>query len=74
MVAHMTPKPDDLLGTAETARLLKRSHRTVHRLVKSGQLTPYMTAPGGFAGSYLFLRSDVEALARTLEPMPDTGS
>jgi hypothetical protein len=54
--------PPDLIGTAEAARILKKSHRTVHRLVESGDLVPVLTAPGGFAGAFLFSRDDVEAL------------
>lgn len=52
----------DLIGTAEVARLLGKSHRTVHRLVESGQLVPALTAPGGFNGAFLFNREDVERL------------
>lgn len=52
----------DLIGTAEAATILGRSARTVHRLVEAGDLTPAVVAPGGFAGVYLFARSDVEAL------------
>jgi excisionase family DNA binding protein len=51
------------IGTAEVARLLNKSHRTVHRMVKDGRLVPAMTAPGGFAGTFLFDRSEVERLA-----------
>jgi len=53
----------ELIGTAEAARLLFCSHRTVHRMVKAGELTPAHVAPGGPAGIFLFNRSDVEALA-----------
>lgn len=45
--------------------MLKRSHRTVHRLVESGTLVPALTAPGGFKGTYLFRREDVEALVES---------
>jgi hypothetical protein len=54
---------NDLIGTAEAARLLGKSPRTVHRLVQSGELTPALTAPGGFKGSYMFNRVDVERVA-----------
>lgn len=50
----------DLIGSAEAARILGKSPRTVHRMVKAGDLTPVMTAPGGFAGTYLFSRAEVE--------------
>lgn len=53
----------DLIGTAEAATVLKRSIRTVHRMVKAGELTPAMIAPGGYVGTWLFNRADVEALA-----------
>ena len=52
----------DLIGTAEAARLLGKSPRTVHRLVNSGDLKPALTAPGGYSGAYLFKRADVERL------------
>lgn len=55
----------NLIGTAEAAQMLGKSHRTVHRLVESGQLVPALTAPGGFKGAFLFKREDVE---RLMEP------
>lgn len=60
---HMPTETDTLIGTAEAARILGKSPRTVHRLVASGRLTPAHVAPGGYAGSYLFRREDVQALA-----------
>lgn len=57
-------QPQDLIGTAEAARILDRSHRTIHRLVQTGDLTPALVAPGGRAGVFLFNRADVEALAQ----------
>ena len=53
---------DNLIGTAEAAKMLGKSHRTVHRLVEAGELVPVLTAPGGFKGAFLFKRSDVERL------------
>lgn len=58
----MTHTPD-LIGTAEAASILGKSHRTVHRMVDAGTLTPALVAPGGFKGVYLFNRRDVERLA-----------
>lgn len=58
------PRTPDLIGTAEAARILNKSHRTVHRMVKAGRLTPAMKAPGGFAGTFLFDRVEVENLAK----------
>lgn len=58
---HIT---EDLIGTAEAARILGKSPRTVHRLVDSGDLTPAITAPGGHHGTFLFRRGDVEKLAQ----------
>lgn len=52
----------DLIGTAEAARLIERSPRTIHRLVRAKQLTPVHTAPGGHHGAWLFSRADVEAI------------
>lgn len=57
---------DNLIGTAEAARILSKSHRTIHRLVESGQLVPALTAPGGFKGAFLFNRADVERIAADL--------
>jgi excisionase family DNA binding protein len=58
------PRTPDLIGTAEAARILNKSHRTVHRMVKAGRLVPAMKAPGGFAGAFLFDRAEVDALAK----------
>lgn len=52
-----------LIGTVEAARILDKSPRTVHRMVKAGRLTPAMKAPGGFAGAFLFDRDEILALA-----------
>lgn len=52
------------IGTAEVARILNKSHRTVHRMVKDGRLVPAMTAPGGFVGTFLFDRDEVMALVK----------
>lgn len=60
----MSTDTTNLIGTAEAAQLLGKSHRTIHRLVKSGALTPALTAPGGPKGSFLFARADVERLAK----------
>ena len=54
---------ENLIGTAEVAKILNKSHRTVHRMVESGALVPVMTTPGGAHGAYLFARADVERLA-----------
>lgn len=59
-MANSTP---DLIGSTEAARILGKSPRTVHRLVASGHLRPAVTAPGGFKGTFLFLRADVLRLA-----------
>lgn len=61
----MPPTEDQLIGTAEAARILKKSHRTVHRLVESGALKPAMTTPGGPVGAFLFRKADVEALVKS---------
>lgn len=57
----MTTTPH-LIGTAEVAQILGKSPRTVHRMVKAGTLIPAMTAPGGFAGTYLFDRAEIERI------------
>lgn len=56
---------ESLIGSVEAARILGKSPRTIHRLVKAGDLTPVHTAPGGQHGSYLFDRAAVERLAET---------
>ena len=61
----MPPNEDQLIGTAEAARILEKSPRTVHRLVETGELTPAMTAPGGPSGVFLFRKADVEALVKS---------
>jgi hypothetical protein len=58
----MSDNATELIGTAEAARVLGKSHRTVHRLVESGALVPALIAPGGFKGAFLFARADVERL------------
>lgn len=55
----MAHSQDDLVGSAEAARLIERSQRTIHRLVDSGALVPVLTAPGGRHGAFVFRRSDV---------------
>lgn len=55
----MSPN-ENIIGTAEAARILGKSHRTIHRLVEAGELTPVLTAPGGYAGTFLFDKADVE--------------
>ena len=56
-------KHTDLIGTAEAARLLGKSPRTVHRMVAAKTLTPAIVAPGGNCGSYLFERRAIEQIA-----------
>lgn len=54
---------ENLIGSADAAKILGKSQRTVLRLVEKGELTPAMTVPGGYVGVYLFNRADIEALA-----------
>ena len=49
------------IGSAEAAKILGKSQRTVIRMVEAGRLAPAATVPGGH-GIYLFNRKDVEAL------------
>lgn len=53
--------PDDLLTTAEVARIVGRSVPTIHRWVESGRLPTARKLPG-IRGARLFRRSDVDAL------------
>jgi hypothetical protein len=57
----------DLVGSSEAARMLGRSPRFVHRLVIAGKLEPVVIAPGGFNGSFMFNRADIEALVAARE-------
>lgn len=63
-VSLMAPT-DTLIGSAEAARILGKSPRTIHRLVEAGTLVPVLTAPGGAHGVYMFERADIEALANS---------
>lgn len=54
----------DLIGTAEAAKLLGKSPRTVHRMVQAGTLVPDVIAPGGPAGAYLFHRDSIVLIAQ----------
>ena len=56
------PNPDELLTAAQSSVILGRSYQTVHRLMKSGDLTSVMKLPGP-NGAHLFRRRDVEKLA-----------
>lgn len=60
--SRLVTERNDLVGTAEAARILAKSHRTIHRLVESGALVPALTAPGGFRGAFLFNRSDIDRI------------
>lgn len=52
---------DELVSTAEAARMLDRHVRSIHRLVQTGELVPVAKIPGR-TGAFLFRRADVEAL------------
>ena len=53
---------NDLIGSTEAARILGKSPRTIHRMVEAGTLVPVVIAPGGYAGTFLFSRADVEQI------------
>lgn len=57
-------KSSNLLTTAQVAKALGKSVRTIHRMADSGQLRAVAKLPGE-TGAYLFHRADVEALAAT---------
>lgn len=52
---------DDFLTTAEAAALLCYSVATVNRMVRRGELTPAIEAPGK-TGMRFFRREDIDAL------------
>lgn len=60
------PTTDTLIGTAEAARILSKTPRTVQRMVASGVLIPAVTLPGA-TGAHLFNKADVEALSADTE-------
>ena len=55
----MTP---DVASTAEVARMLRRSIRTVHRMAATGQLDTVGKLPGT-RGAYLFDREYIARVA-----------
>lgn len=57
--AHM-PNVDDLLTTAQVAKILNRAIPTVNKYATTGEL-PHAHKLPGLRGAYLFRREDVEA-------------
>lgn len=57
---------DDLIPTAETARILGKSVATINRWAAERKLVPAIEMPGE-KGARLFRRSDVLALAQPAE-------
>lgn len=53
----------ELIGTAEAARLRGVDIRTIQRWATSGVLEPAAKIPGR-TGAYLFHRGDIEALTK----------
>ncbi|MCQ4120418.1 helix-turn-helix domain-containing protein [Rhodococcus tibetensis] len=51
----------NLVSSADVARELRVSRKTVTRLVESGDLTPVVRGPG-LRGAFLFDPADIEAL------------
>lgn len=60
------PSPDDLLATVEAADVLGVERSTVSRWVEKGRLVPAQKLPGN-TGAFLFKRSHVEDVKRTLD-------
>lgn len=66
MIHHMPQT--ELLTSPAVAVLIRRSPRTVHRLVSDGKLTPYQVISAGRNGTFLFTRAEVARyLATTVE-------
>lgn len=59
---------EDLIGTAEAARVLGVTQRTAKRLAQRGELRFVVKMPGD-TGAYLFNRLDVEAYRATLSSL-----
>lgn len=62
-----------LLTTAEVAKRLGRSPRTIARWVESGDLTPAVTLPGP-RGAFLFAPDVVEAKAVQSQQTPEVAA
>ena len=59
------PQPPDEVTTREALGILNLSDpSTIAKYVKTGKLTPSRKLPGR-TGAFLFLRSDIEALAKS---------
>jgi len=56
-----SPKPSDLVGTSDAAKILDVTSATVTRMVASDQLTP--AGRLGESGAFVFYRDAVFALA-----------
>ena len=56
-----SPKPTDLVGTSDAAKILGVTSATVTRMVASDQLTP--AGRLGDSGAFVFHRADVLTLA-----------
>ena len=54
---------DDLLGTTESASVIKVDRSTLSRWIAAGRLTPALKLSGP-TGAMLFRRSEVERVAR----------
>jgi excisionase family DNA binding protein len=63
------PTYNDLIGSAEAARILGIDKPTLTRWVAAGRITPAHKLPGK-NGAFLFHRADITALAneRTTNP------
>jgi hypothetical protein len=59
------PQHEQLLTSPEVALLLKRSPRTVHRMVRDGKLVPVQIIAAGRNGTFLFDPADIERLIPT---------
>lgn len=55
--------PNELITSPQAALILRVSHRTVHRLVRDGRLTPAQKLPGP-NGAFLYRLRDIERLAK----------
>jgi excisionase family DNA binding protein len=53
----------ELLGTAEVAQLLSKDVRTVHRMIRRGEI-PAQMLPGRTA-AYIIRRADIDALLQS---------
>ena len=70
--AKVSPMALDMITTTEAADLLGCSRRTIHRMVDAEELIPVMRVNDARNGTYLFLRTDIQRLAKARGVVTDS--